>query len=92
MMRNFRTWIIRIMVTLITCAVVSYVALMIIAVIDGHGIFPIVPNPMAKGGYVLPITIVVLVPVVLLVLGYAAILRLLRRYRSDKPLRHQDRS
>lgn len=84
---NFRTWLIRIMVALIACTVIAFAILMIVTTMEGRGTFPTVPNPTGKGGAVFPITMVVLIPIVIAVLGYGAIIRLLKRHRTNKPSR-----
>ncbi len=83
---NFRSWLIRSMVALITGAVVSFAILMIVVTMEGRGALPIVPNPTGKGGTVFPVTMAVLVPIVIAVLGYGWVVRFLKR-RADKASR-----
>ncbi len=92
MTSNSRTWLIRIAITLFVVVVVSFMALMMLAPIDSQGVFPVVPNPTAKGGSVFPVTMIVLIPIVIVILGVGAINRLLKRYHDSKTSLRQDRN
>ena len=87
----FRTWLIRIMLALIVCAFVSLFFLMTLAVMNGDGALPVVINPTGKGGSAFPIQIVVFFFIVILIVGYGAIVRLLGHYRAHKSSRRRYR-
>ncbi len=91
MTSNSRTWLIRTGTTLLVVVVISFMVLMMLATIDSQGVFRVVLDPTAKGGSVIAVTIIVLIPVIIVIVGVWAINRLLKRYHDSKTSPRQGR-